>query len=47
MIAYMLGLFIGLMRTPEGILLGIALVVFLGYRFLYKPYERCYPYSRF
>jgi hypothetical protein len=47
MTAYMLGLLTSLMKTPEGILLGIALVVFVGYRFLYKPSERCYPYSRF
>ena len=47
MTAYMLGLLTSLMKTSEGILLGIALVVFAGYRFLYKPYERCYPYSRF
>ena len=47
MTAYMLGLLTSLMKTPEGILLGIAVVVYVGYRFLYKPYERCYPYSRF
>ncbi len=47
MAAYILGLLTSLMKTPEGIFLGIAVVVYGGYRFLYKPYERCSPYSRF
>jgi len=47
MTAYLLWMLASLMQTPEGILLGLGAVVFAGYRLLYKPYERAFPYKRF
>ena len=47
MTAYLLWMLAGLMHTPKGILLGLGAVVFAGYRLLYKPYERAFPYKRF
>ncbi len=35
------------LHIPEGILLAIGAVGFVGYRLFYRPYERAFPYKRF
>jgi hypothetical protein len=47
MTTYVLWMLSTILHTPEGILLAIGAVGFVGYRLLYKPYERAFPYKRF